>query len=91
MIRAFLARVEEDHDVAEAGCDGLRNLSTVDVEVVVEAGRGRRQFGGARPWPVQREHVEKEEVMDRYRRSWCGTRLVQATQSWYREAGAGAS
>ena len=91
MIRAFLARVEEDHDVGEAGCDGLRNLSTVDVEVVVEAGHGRRRFGGARPWPVQRERAEQEEVMDRYRRSWCGTRPVQATRSRYREAGAGAS
>ena len=40
MIRAFLARVEEDHDVGEAGRDGLRNLSTVDVDVVVEANRG---------------------------------------------------
>ena len=46
MIRAFLARVEEDHDVGEAGCDGLRNLSTVDVDVVVEAGRGRGDLEG---------------------------------------------
>ena len=46
MIRAFLARVEEDHDVGEAWCDGLRNLSTVDVEVVVEAGRGRGDLEG---------------------------------------------
>ena len=63
MIRAFLARVEEDHDVGEAGRDGLRNLSTVDVDVVVEAGRGRWRLGGAWPWPVQRERAEQEEVM----------------------------
>ena len=71
MIRAFLARVEEDHDVGEVGRDGLRNLSTVDVEVVVEAGRGRGDVEGrGRGRSARARRAREGDGALRWERGW---------------------